>query len=68
MCNVMDIVLNQTYFYVFLWKWLKPMCLEIFKPGLKTRLEVSAPKLMKGVKLGEKAFWNQEVKNTGVNM
>jgi hypothetical protein len=68
MCNVMDIVLNQTFFFFFYENDWNQLCLEIFKPDLKTRLEVSAPKLKKGVKLGQKVFWNQELKNTGVNM
>jgi hypothetical protein len=68
MCNVMDIVLNQTFFFFFCENDWNQLCLEIFIPGLKTRLEVSAPKLMTGVKLGQKVFWNQELKNTDVSM
>lgn len=68
MCNILDMVLNQTIFSFFGENDWNQLCWEMFKPGLKTSLEVSAPKLMKGVKLGQKVFWNQEVKKTAVNM
>ncbi len=67
MCNVLDIVLNPPIFIFFV-KMTETNVFRNIQTWSQYQIGGSAPKLMKGVKLGQKVFSNQELKNTGVNM